>query len=100
MCIRDRVKESLRAGALGFTTSRTSLHRTAEGVLVAGTKAAREELNGIVSALGEIGAGVFGVADEHLSVPDDLPWLEQLAARTGRPIVFNLSQTDFAPTLW
>jgi N-acyl-D-aspartate/D-glutamate deacylase len=98
--MRDLVAEALRAGALGFSTSRTSLHRTAEGVLVAGTSAAIAELEGIADALGQVGHGVFELADEHTSVPADLAWMERIATRTGRPVVFNLSQTDFGPGVW
>ena len=98
--MRALVAEALRAGALGFTTSRTSLHKTAAGVLMAGTNAVIDELRGICAALGETGLGVVELADEHLRVPDDLAWMEELAKSTGRPVIFNLSQTDFAPDMW
>ncbi len=94
------VAEGLSAGALGFTTSRTSLHKTAEGQFVAGTFAAREELFGIAEALAEAGTGIFECASEHVTLGDDIAWMEEVATRTGRPFVFNLSQTDFAPELW
>jgi N-acyl-D-aspartate/D-glutamate deacylase len=94
------VAEALKAGALGFSTSRTSLHKTAAGVFVAGTSAAVAELETIAEALGETGLGVFEIADEHLRVVQDLPWMEEIATKTGRPVVFNLSQTDFDRSLW
>jgi N-acyl-D-amino-acid deacylase len=98
--MRALVAEALRAGALGFSSSRTSLHRTADGVLVAGTDAAVEELEGICGALADVGHGVFEIADEHGRVPADLSWLARIAKRTGRPVIFNLSQVDQAPELW
>ncbi len=98
--MRALVAEGLRAGALGFTTSRTSLHKTARGRMVAGTYAPVDELRGITKALKETGLGVFGIADEHVKVAEDLKWMEEIAVDTGRPVVFNLSQTDFAPELW
>ncbi len=98
--MRAIVADALRAGALGFTTSRTSLHKTAAGVLMAGTNAAIDELRGIGLALADTGLGVIELADEHLRVPEDLAWMEELAKSTGRPVIFNLSQTDFAPDLW
>lgn len=94
------VKESLQAGALGFSSSRTPLHKTAEGVFVAGTFAEVRELEVICEALGETGTGVFELADEHSTVPSDLGWLEGIAVNTGRPVVFNLSQFDFASEMW
>ncbi|MFT6147201.1 MAG: N-acyl-D-aspartate/D-glutamate deacylase [Myxococcota bacterium] len=98
--MKQHLRDSLDAGALGFTTSRTALHRTAEGVFVAGTFAEVSELKGITEALGEANTGVFELADEHMAVPRDLSWLEDIASSTGRPVVFNLSQTDFASDVW
>lgn len=98
--MRDVVAQALRAGALGFSTSRTSLHKTIEGVLVAGTDAAVDELLGISDALREVGHGVFELADEHARVPSDLSWIREIARRTGLPVSFNLSQFDQAPALW
>lgn len=98
--MRKLVTEALQAGALGFSTSRTSLHRTAKGVLVAGTNAKRDELFGIAQALKETGLGVFECASEHLSVPEEFLWMREMAQTIQRPVVFNLSQTDQAPHLW
>src|SRR6202162_3335979 len=60
--MRAIVLEALRAGALGFSTSRTMGHRAIDGELVPGTFAAEDELFGIGSALGEARTGVFEVA--------------------------------------
>ena len=56
------VEEGLRAGALGFSTSRTVLHKSIDGVLVPGTTATKEELIGIGRAMGRAGHGVFEMA--------------------------------------
>lgn len=92
--------EALKHGALGFTTSRTPLHKTAEGIFVAGTFAPERELLGIGDALKRAGKGVFEVAPDHGMVPTEFEWMRKLATHTGRPVVFNLSQTDFHTTLW
>ncbi len=94
------VEEGLRAGALGFTTSRTPLHKTAEGVPVAGTYSPVEELLGLAGALKRAGHGVFEIAPDHMMATQEFPWLERIARETGRNVVFNLSQTDQHPTLW
>ena len=52
------VEEGLRAGALGFSTSRTVLHKSVDGELVPGTTATQEELLGIGRAMGRVGHGV------------------------------------------
>src|SRR5262249_5551235 len=53
--------EALRARAFGFTTSRTDSHKTPVGEMVPSRYAASEELLGIGSALGAVGAGAFGM---------------------------------------
>lgn len=98
--MRDLVVEALRAGALGFSSSRTSLHRTKQGVLVAGTNAPRAELDGICRALADVGHGVVELANEHVRNRTDVAWFRELAASLGRPVVFNLSQVDEDPGLW
>src|SRR6266542_2224639 len=56
------VREGIAAGALGFSTSRTIMHRAVDGEPVPGTFAAEDELFGIGRALGELRAGVFELA--------------------------------------
>lgn len=46
----DIVEQGLKAGALGFSTSRTVVHRSSDGNVVPGTYAARDELVGIGQA--------------------------------------------------
>ena len=94
------VTEAVRAGALGFSTSRTLLHRSPDGEPMPGTFASREELFGLGHALREAGAGLFQLATDHARVPEEMTWMKQLARETGRPVCFNLSQTDAAPALW
>lgn len=94
------VREGMLAGALGFSTSRTMLHKAIDGRPVPGTFANQQEMFGIGRVLGELGAGVFQTATDHLNVPAELAWFEKLAKEIGRPVIFNLSQTDAAPNLW
>lgn len=94
------VEEALEHGALGFSTSRTSLHKSKSGELVPGTNAARDELFGIGRALGRKQRGVFQLALEHTDVISEMEWMRALAEETKRPVSFNLSQTDHAPQLW
>jgi N-acyl-D-amino-acid deacylase len=94
------VKEALQAGALGFSTSRTLLHKSVDGKLVPGTYASEAELLGIAKALAETKSGIFQLAADHMSVPQELEWMAKLSDQTKRPVLFNLSQIDQAPTLW
>jgi N-acyl-D-amino-acid deacylase len=95
------VESGLRAGALGFSTSRTPLHKSLAGELVPGTHATADELLGIADALGRVGHGVFQFAPDHVEVPvSEMPWMRDIARRTGRTVSVNLNQPDSAPELW
>ncbi len=97
----DLVAEALQCGALGFSTSRTPLHRSKSGELVPGTTADERELFTIADSLRTVGHGNFQFSPEHIRVPiDEWPWMRELARRTGRPVSVNLNQTDQAPDLW
>ncbi len=97
----DLVAEGLRAGALGFSTSRTPLHKSKTGELVPGTMVDAEELYGIADAMAAVGHGVFQFAPEHVILPErEWPWMRELAHRSGRTVSVNFSQTDQAPDLW
>ena len=95
------VEQALSAGALGFSTSRTPLHRSRDGELVPGTHADERELLGIGEAIRRAGHGVFQFAPEHARLPvDEWPWMRRLAALTGQPVSVNLNQPDQAPDIW
>lgn len=97
----DIVERGLRAGALGFSTSRTPLHRSRSGELVPGTNAEVDELFGIADALARAGHGVFQFAPDHAYLPvREWPWMKALARRTGATISVNLNQSDSAPDVW
>jgi N-acyl-D-aspartate/D-glutamate deacylase len=94
--------EALRAGAFGFTTSRTDSHKTPVGDMVASRYAASEELLGIGSALGPAGAGTgaFGMNSDFDDEEAELAWLTQLARDTGRPVWFLLTDRYDDPERW
>jgi len=95
------VREGINAGALGFSTSRTSIHKAkSTGEHVPGTYAAMDEVFGIGHALREAGAGVFQMAIEHHEADQNFDWMKRLAQETGRPVLFNMVQSDKAPDLW
>jgi N-acyl-D-aspartate/D-glutamate deacylase len=100
------VREGLRAGALGFSTSRTIAHKALDGEPVPGTFAAEDELFGIGRVLGELGCGVFevagaGAAGEDVVAPvKEIAWMQRLSAEIRRPVTFAMLQVDTAPDLW
>ncbi len=100
------VRESVEAGALGFSTSRTLGHRAMDGEPVPGTFAAEDELFGLGRAMAAGGRAVFelapaGAAGEDVVAPKrEIDWMCRLAEEVGMPVSFALLQVDAAPTLW
>lgn len=100
------VRDGMAAGALGFSTSRTIAHMAIDGEPVPGTFAAADELFGLGDALAASGSGVFelapaGALGEDLAAPErEMAWMRELAARTGRPVTFAMTQNDHDPTAW
>lgn len=80
------VRRGMAAGALGFSTSRTLLHRDVHGVHMPGTFAGAEELLGIAEAMATIDHGVFQIVSDHLGEEQEWDWIREVARRTGRPV--------------
>jgi N-acyl-D-aspartate/D-glutamate deacylase len=94
------VREALEAGALGFSTSRTLLHRAKDGEPVPGTFAGADELLGIGEAMAQAGHGVFEMASDMAPALDEFAWMKALAARTGRPVTYAMIQSPLEPENW
>ena len=100
------VKEGIAAGALGFSMSRTIVHRAIDGEVVPGTHAAEDEIFGLAKGLGELGQGIVelapaGVQGEDMSAPErEVDWMGRLSGAVGRPVSFALVQHDVAPEHW
>ena len=93
----------IQAGALGFTTSRTWVHRTSFGESIGTLTAATDEVLGIADALNRAGTGVIQlISDAYQSDDDDLvareiQLLGELALKVGRPLSFTVQQNDDTP---
>jgi N-acyl-D-aspartate/D-glutamate deacylase len=100
------VEQAIAAGALGFSMSRTIVHRAVDGEVVPGTYAAEDEIFGIARALGKLGRGIVelapaGVQGEDMSAPEkEVDWMARLSAEIRRPVSFALLQHDVAPDHW
>ena len=100
------VKEAIAAGALGFSMSRTIVHRAVDGEVVPGTHGAEDEIFGIARVLGELGEGIVelapaGIQGEDMSAPDkEMDWMGRLSKEIQRPVSFALVQHDVAPRDW
>jgi N-acyl-D-amino-acid deacylase len=98
--MRKLTIEALRAGAFGFTTSRTDSHKTPDGEMVPSRDADDHELLGIGSALGVTGTGAFGMNSDFDDEAFELRWMRKLAKETGRPVWFLLTDRYEDPERW
>ncbi len=98
--MRRLTLEALKAGAFGFTTSRTNSHKTLTGGMVPSRFSHIDELLGIGSALGEVGYGAFGMNSDFDIEADELGWMTQLGRETGRPVWFLLTDQPNDTVRW
>lgn len=96
----DIVRAAVEAGAAGFSTTRTVLHRAKDGELAAGTNATADELIAIGHAMGETGRGVYEVASDLFDLDGEFAWMSAISRDTGRPVTFGCLQNDFQPEQW
>ena len=104
--MKEHVREGIKAGALGVSTSRMLAHRTSRGEVVPGTLAQEDELEALADVLKELGTGVFEVVprgmDGEISVEAhaEIDWMADVARSSGRPVVFSLVQTHTEADRW
>jgi len=94
------VEQGMRAGAFGFTASRTNSHKTLTGDYVPGRDAEVQEMMGIGRALGRVGYGAFGLNSDFDNEKAELEWMTELAKETGRPVWFLLTDRATDPQRW
>ncbi|MDC0985897.1 amidohydrolase family protein [Alphaproteobacteria bacterium] len=98
-----QVKEAVKAGALGFSSSRSPSHRTSDDRQVASRAADFAEIKTLVHAMGELDAGIFQLAMERGDrdyVLQNYTDLKNLSIDSGRPITFGSLSRRESPGLW
>jgi len=98
------LRSGLRAGAIGFTTSRSPSHETPDRRPVASRMAKWDEVRRLVGVMGDMNAGIFELAGEAVDRDPNNPGLSdyhrrlrELAVETGRPVTFGLFSRRDAP---
>ncbi|MFT7654193.1 MAG: N-acyl-D-amino-acid deacylase [Limisphaerales bacterium] len=99
------VKEAMGAGAVGFSTSRTFNHTTADDRPVASRIAHWDEVRAIVNAVGETGKGIFEIAGEAPGrdperIREYHERLRDLAVESGVTQTWGMFSVKAAPDFW
>ena len=89
--MRRLVLEAVRAGAIGFATSTLEQHNGEAGIPMPSRLADEAEMLALTGALGEAGRGVFMLTKGMTST---IPWLEKIAATSGRPVMIAAMFVD------
>jgi N-acyl-D-aspartate/D-glutamate deacylase len=89
-------ERALCDGAIGFTTSRTILHRSKHG-LVPGTTAPADELMAFADAIRRAGHGVFELVSDLATVEPERSVIIDLAKRSGDTVTYALAQSPLNP---
>ena len=92
--------EGIKAGALGFSTSRTINHKTKAGELIPTLEAEEAELTTIARALHEIDAGWLQVISDFDDAESEFAMLRRLTAAAERPMAITILQRDAKPEEW
>ena len=103
--MKTLVTEAIKAGAIGFSSSRTLNHKARDGEPVPGTFAAEDELNGLADGVLDAGGGLFEVAPQGLEFEaevflSEVDILSRIALRTGLPVTFAMLQNERNPDSW
>ncbi len=101
------LRDAIRAGAIGFTTSRSPSHETPDGRPVASRLATWDEVRRLVGVMGDLNAGLFELAGEGVDrivgdpgLRDYHVRLRDLAVETGRPVTFGVFSRREVPDVW
>ena len=90
--MRALTAEAVRAGALGFSSSRTLNHRSSKGAPTPSLQAELDELLGIASGLRDAGAGVIEMISDFEDLDREFANLEAMVRESGRPMSISLAQ--------
>ncbi|MCY4655965.1 MAG: amidohydrolase family protein [Gammaproteobacteria bacterium] len=99
------VKEAVKAGAMGFTTSRSSNHETSDRKPVSSRLADWDEVKYILKTMRESGAGMFEIAGEDTGrdpekLRDYRGRLKELTVDYGVPVTWGMFGSRRAPDFW
>ncbi len=98
--MRVLTRDAIRAGALGFSTTRTMVHRTADGDYTPTLGAARAEMEAIAQGLADAGSGVLQWVSDFREMEEEFQLIRDLTVISGQPLTFSMVQADAIPNQW
>jgi len=107
VAMERELRDAIRAGAIGFSTSRSPSHETPDGRPVASRVAKWDEVRRLAGVMGDLDAGILELAGEGVDRAPGDPGLDdyharlrQLAVESGRPITFGVFSRRDVPNVW
>jgi N-acyl-D-aspartate/D-glutamate deacylase len=91
------VRDAVKAGAMGFSTSRTFFHRSSDGSPTPSFEAAEDEMTALALALKESGKGVMQLITDFEEPDQTFSLLRRLVQRSGRPLSVSLLEGTYGP---
>ena len=95
----ELVTEAVEAGALGFSTSRTVLHRDIYGKYVPGTEASTEEMRALAFAIDKAGEGTLEITSDWLDEEMEMSWMQEYVKKTDCGLTFLQTKGDAVKTI-
>jgi N-acyl-D-aspartate/D-glutamate deacylase len=93
-------REAMAAGAIGFSSSRTILHKSIKGEIIPSYGADYAELVGIAKAMGEGGKGVFEMISDLKDVDAEFDIFHDMVAQSGLPMSISMAEAESKPQAW
>ncbi len=93
------VEKAINAGALGFSTSRTILHRDVYGVYVPGTEASSEEMKELAFAVDRAGEGTLEIVSDWLDQEIEMSWMKEYVEKSDCGLTVLQTNGDSVKTI-
>ena len=100
--MRAITRDAMKAGAIGFSTSRLISHKSIKGVPTPSYHASEDELTGIALGVKDAGKGVLQLISDFKEEQRDEEYkmVERVVATSGRPMSISVAQFHHEPEAW
>ncbi len=100
--MRKLTEQAARAGAIGFSSSRSINHRSIKGEPTPSLRAAEDELLGIALGLRDAGCGVLQIISDFKGedLHHEFALMRRMVEVSGRPLSYSLAQSHNTKEGW